>query len=595
MKIIGKEAFKIVWYFLRRYKIPFIFLIGMAIFTGIVESFNVALIYPILGEGLNTDLTDNPFLNFINIFANLIPIDDSLVRYCLLFIVIALIVFASKVLYFFFSIRLRALVAIDTKKEVFNKCIGSDYQFFIDNKQGEVLYRITQAPNNIARILEIISSIFIELFLSFSIFVLLLSLSWKGTLIILVGGIAYYYLNKYLSIKVSYRAGKKKLSSSQDEAVIVTEFTSGIKQIKVFETFNYWRDMFDKALHTFWKYQRKDFFWTRVPEVLIILLLYLSIGITVISIKFLYPGEFQNTLPLIGTFAFAVFLILPKISVFGRYRMNFMNLLPLIESVYKLLREAKYNKIINGTKVFKGLKSSIEIRDVTYSHKNRGILLKDITLKIEKDTTTAIVGASGSGKTTIVDLILRLYDTSDGGVYVDDVNIKEFDIFTFLKTVGYVSQETFIYNATLKENISFGGEYTDQEIINAAKLANADEFIQQFPEKYDTIVGDRGTRLSGGERQRVAIARAMIRKPEILILDEATSSLDNISENVVQKAINKVSESCTTFIIAHRLSTIQNADVIYVLDNGKVVESGTHKQLLTKKGKYWDLYNIQKN
>ena len=143
-------------------------------------------------------------------------------------------------------------------------------------------------------------------------------------------------------------------------------------------------------------------------------------------------------------------------------------------------------------------------------------------------------------------------------------------------------------------NITFGREYSNDEIFGAARLANADDFIQKLPEKYDTIVGDRGMRLSGGEKQRIAIARAMIRKPEILLLDEATSSLDNISENIVQKAINKVSKNCTTFIIAHRLSTIQNADKIYVLDQGKIIESGNHQSLLKKKGKYWELYNIQK-
>ena len=275
--------------------------------------------------------------------------------------------------------------------------------------------------------------------------------------------------------------------------------------------------------------------------------------------------------------------------------MNFMRMLPKVEAVYKLLKDTSYSKIKNGDKKFVGLKSGIELRNVKYGHKDRDVLFDNVSFEIKKDKVTAMVGASGTGKTTIVDLLLRLYDVEGGGVYIDNTNIKDFDIFSFLKKVGYVSQETFVSNASIKDNIAFGRDYTEQEVIEAAKLENADEFIQQFPEKYDTIVGDRGTRLSGGERQRIAIARAMIRKPEILILDEATSSLDNIAENIVQKAINKVSENCTTFMIAHRLSTIQNADVIYVLEQGKIVESGTHKELLRHKGKYWELYNIQKN
>jgi len=590
----GNNALKIVWFFMGHYKLHFMFLIASAAFIGILETLNVAIMYPILSYGLGTGTTNNLFLDFIDKFTKLIPISDTLVIYCILFITLACLVFVAKLFYFFFSARLTSKIVIEAKQDIFNKCINSDYQFFVDNKQGEILYKTSTAPGSIATLLEIISSSFVELILLASLFSLLLSMSWKGTILIVVGGIGYYYLTKYLSIKVHYKAGRKRLESGQTETVVVSEFTSGIKQIKVFETFPYWKNLFDKALHTFWKYYRKGYFWTRVPEILIIFLLYLSIGSVVIFIKLQYPSSFISTIPVIGTFAFAVFLIMPRLSKFGTYRMNFMNILPNVETVFKMLKDTSYTKIKNGDKEFKGLKSGIELRNVKFAHKERDILLNNASLEIKKDKITAMVGASGTGKTTIVDLLLRLHDVDDGGIYIDNTNIKKFDIFSFLKKVGYVSQETFIYNASIKDNIAFGDDYTEQEIIESARLANADEFIQQFPERYESLVGDRGTRLSGGEKQRIAIARAMIRKPEILILDEATSSLDNISESIVQKAINKVSKNCTTFIIAHRLSTIQNADVIYVLDQGKIVESGTHRQLLSKKGKYWELYNIQK-
>lgn len=272
-----------------------------------------------------------------------------------------------------------------------------------------------------------------------------------------------------------------------------------------------------------------------------------------------------------------------------------MQILPQVEAVYELIKDKTYSTIVNGDQHFSGLSKGIKFDHVTFTHKDRDELLNDFTLDIQKDQITAMVGPSGSGKSTVVNLLLRLHDVENGAVYIDETNIKDIDIFTFLRKVGFVSQETFIYNASVKDNISFGCDYSDEEVINAAKLANADEFIQQLPQGYDTVVGDRGMRLSGGEKQRIAIARAMIRKPEVLILDEATSSLDNISEKLVQLAINKVSKNCTTFIIAHRLSTIRNADMIHVLDEGKIVESGSHKQLLSKKGAYWDLYNIQKD
>jgi len=585
---------KIVWFFIRNYKLYFTCLICLAILVGILESLNVGLIYPIINNVLNTEGGNNAFLRFIDPIINKIPLNDQLLRYAVVFLFVSVFVFIFKASYYFFSVRFSSRVVKKTKQQVFNKCITSDYQFFVDKKQGEIFYKTVSAPTTMANMLEIISEIFVNLFLALSVFIILFSMSWKLVILLIIGGIIYFYIIKHISTTISYKAGKEGRKAGEKEAVIVNEYTSGIKQIKVFETYDYWSNMFDKTLNTFWHHYRKNYFWTRLPELMLWLVVYVAIGITIISIKIFYPGEFMRFLPLLATFAFGLFMILPKISQFGKFRMSFMNLLPNVEAVYELLEDQSYSKIQNGTKPFSKLEKSIILKDVNFSHKERVKLLDNMNLEIKKDKTTALVGPSGSGKSTIVNLLLRLFDVEDGGVFIDDKNIKDYDIFSFLKKVGFVSQDTFIFNASVKENIAFGVEYTDQQIIDAAKFANAHEFIDQMPEGYDTIVGDRGLKISGGEKQRIAIARAIIRKPEILILDEATSSLDNVSEAIVQKAINKASKNCTTFIIAHRLSTVQNADVINILDKGRIVESGTHKDLIKKKGAYWKLYNVQK-
>ena len=418
-------------------------------------------------------------------------------------------------------------------------------------------------------------------------------MSWKLVTIVIVAGVIYLYAVKEISVKVSYKSGRKTRDSGQEERVIVTEYTSGIKQIKVNETFDYWKEMFEKAIDTFWFYHRKNYFWLKLPQLLLWTVMYLSIGAAIIGIKILYPGRFLALLPLIGTFATGIFLVLPKISQFGHFRMRFMNQLPNVETVYQELKDKEYFKIENGTKKFEKLNKGIFFRDVSFSHKKRDILLKNINMEVKKDQTTALVGPSGTGKSTIVNLMLRLYDVEKGGIFIDDTNIKNYDIFSFLDKVGFVSQDTFIFNASVKENISFGRDFSDKEIIEAAKKANIHEFIKNLPEGYNTIVGDRGMAFSGGEQQRVAIARAIIRKPEILFLDEATSSLDTVSEKMVQDAVEKISKSCTTFLIAHRLSTVKNADIIHVVDGGEIVESGNHDELLDKKGKYWQLYKAQ--
>lgn len=590
----SQSRLRAIWFFLEKYKIYFGFLIGLAILSGILESLNVALLYPIISEGLDISTSSNMFLNAIDPIIRLIPIKDDLIRYCVVFIMVATAVFLVKTAYFYSSAKFAAKVVVEAKQDVFNKCINADYQFFVDNKQGEVLYKTANAPNSIAQILQIMSNIFVELFLALSVVSVLLSMSWKMLVIVLIGGICYYYLTRYLSWMVSYRAGKKILESGQQETAIVSEYTSGIKHIKVFETFSYWSTLFNRAIKVYWFHHRKNFFWQKFPEILIWLVMYVSIGAAVIFIKLQYPGNFKTLLPLIGTFAFGVFLLLPRLSHFGMFRMNFMNVLPNVETVYHMLQDKSYFQIKNGEKEFTGLNKGIEFKNVTFSYKERDVLLDKFSLRVKKGLVTGLVGPSGSGKSTIVNLILRLYDVNKGSITVDDVNIKEYDIFTLREKIGFVSQDSFIFNASIKDNIAFGGEYTEEKIVEAALLANADEFIRKLPEGYDTLVGDRGVRISGGEQQRIAIARAIIRKPEIIILDEATSSLDNVSEALVQQAINNISKNCTTFIIAHRLSTVQDADIINVLDKGKIVEKGTHEELLKKKGKYWKLYTTQK-
>lgn len=591
-----KNTVRVVWFFLKGHKLHFLFLITIAVLIGFLESLNVALMYPILTNTLGTGgANQNIFLSFLDVFAKIVPVNDMFIAYCVLFVLLALTVFIGKIFYFYYSEWLTAKIVINTKENIFDKCMNSDYQFFVDNKQGEILYKTQVAPSSIATLLNLLSSVTIELFLSISIFALLFSMSWKGTILLLIGGFGYYSFTKYLSHRISYISGKKKLESGQTETVVINEYTTGAKQIKVFNTFPYWKKQYDKALQTFWKYHRKGVFWARLPEVLLIFLLYVSVGAVVLFLRIQNPTGFSDIIPVLGTMAFAMFMVTPKISNFGRYRMQFMEILPNVEAVHAMLKDKKYNILKNGKEKFTGLKTGIKMQNVKFAHKERADIISDVSLNIEKNKVTALVGPSGSGKSTIVNLLLRLYDADSGSVKIDKKNIKELEINTFLNKIGFVSQETFIYNASIKENIAFGGNYSDEEIIEAAKLANIHDFIDDLPDKYDTIVGDRGTRLSGGEKQRIAIARAMIRKPEILMLDEATSSLDNISENLVQRAINNVSKNCTTFVIAHRLSTIKDADMIYVIDDGGIVENGDHNQLLNKKGKYWELNNIQNN
>jgi len=271
-----------------------------------------------------------------------------------------------------------------------------------------------------------------------------------------------------------------------------------------------------------------------------------------------------------------------------------MSSLPNCDIVYSTL--SKPDDIKDGEKEVRSFTSNIQFDNVTFTHKGRSKTIENVSITFEKGKTTAIVGPSGSGKTTIVDLSLHLFDPDKGQIKIDGVNLREYKSSSWLTKIGFVGQDTFIFHSSVKNNITFGsGRYSDEEIIKAAKSANAHDFILEFPQGYDTIVGERGMKLSGGQKQRIAIARAIIKKPAILILDEATSALDNISEASVQEAIEKISEDRTVIVIAHRLSTIINADKIVVLEDGRVMEEGTYEELMKRKGVYWSLYKTQKN
>ena len=250
--------------------------------------------------------------------------------------------------------------------------------------------------------------------------------------------------------------------------------------------------------------------------------------------------------------------------------------------------------IKNGSVESKGMKKSISLENINFSYVEKFPVLNNVTLEIQKGTTTAIVGSSGSGKSTLIKLLLRLYDVDTGKVLFDDENIKEFDIHSLRRDIGLVSQDIFLFEGTVFDNIAYGNlEATDDEIWNAIKLSKSDKFISLLPDKKDTVVGERGQKLSGGQRQRISIARAILKNPGLLILDEATSAVDNQTELEIQKSLDSLKEGKTVIVIAHRLSTIQNADVIHVLEKGKIVESGSHEELVNLKKIYSNLWDLQ--
>ena len=275
---------------------------------------------------------------------------------------------------------------------------------------------------------------------------------------------------------------------------------------------------------------------------------------------------------------------------------NIQKALGATERIVEILGLSTENILTNSNNDYAKYNGKVSFKNVSFTYETRPEVevLNNICFDIEPGKQTAIVGASGSGKSTIASLLLRFYEPNEGGIYLDDQEYNSFDLSTIRNQMAVVHQEVFLFGGSIFENISYGNpNATFKEVKTAAEKANTMEFIQKFPDGFDTIVGDRGIQLSGGQKQRIAIARAILKDPKILILDEATSSLDSESEKTVQVALDKLMKDRTSIIIAHRLSTIRNADKILVMQDGKIIESGKHEELISKNGVYENLNNLQ--
>jgi subfamily B ATP-binding cassette protein MsbA len=291
------------------------------------------------------------------------------------------------------------------------------------------------------------------------------------------------------------------------------------------------------------------------------------------------------------TFLFALFSIMSPIAQITSTPAMIQRGLVAAHSIFAVMDKSP--EVKDGISICPPLQSNITFNDVTFSYDGNNNVLENISLTVKKGEKIALVGQSGSGKSTMSDLVIRLYDPTLGTITIDDMPITSYTIDSYRSHFGIVSQEAFLFNDTIAANIGFGSDADQNAIIEAAKIAHAHTFIMELPNGYDTVIGDRGVLLSGGQRQRLAIARALARRPEILIFDEATSALDAESERIVQDAIANVLNDRTAIIIAHRLSTIIDADRIYVFEKGRIIESGTHKELLALGGIYASMCALQ--
>ncbi len=488
----------------------------------------------------------------------------------------------------------RALTC-DMREAGLKLMLDVDLDFYAKTKVGDL---INQLGGEIARASSAIG-IYIGMFTtSITIFVfvlILVSISWQLTLATGILLFIVTFLNQYIITKAK-KSGNLLSETSRNYSIKQMEVLNGIRLVKATANekpeYDHLKKLIREREKADFKAQMASAAIAPINEVINMVVLLVLI---VVGKFFLSQEQISSLSTILLTYLFILFRTLPLISQLNNARSNLAQRVAAIKIIGEFLRQDNKPIMKSGSIPFTRLQEGIHVNNISFAYPGHDkTALQNIELYIPRGTTLALVGGSGAGKSTLADLLPRFYDPTQGAIVIDGQDLRDFDLQSLRKSMGIVSQDTFLLNASVRDNIAYAKpDATDEEIIFAAQQANAEEFITKLPEGFLTPIGDRGILLSGGQRQRISIARAILQNPDILILDEATSALDTVSERLVQEAIDKLSHERTTVVVAHRLSTIQKADQIAVLEQGCVAEVGTHDQLLAKGGKYTQLYTLQ--
>ena len=592
-------SYRAVVYFLKQYKSLYCSVILVSILVAFLEALNLALFYPILNELFGASAASQTgagrILVSLDQLVSLLPFSSKVISTIILLISCTLIKSSISILNEAQISHMSATMLYDIKRALMQKYARTKYQYFLDHKQGELNYNLLIAPHKATFLILKSALLITEVFKTLAIVIILFGISRSVTLVFIPLAFIFNLIISLLAKKVSYVIGIKRINATTEQASIFHEFISGIKQIKVYVAANKWLNQFDAHNKDFSKLYVKDNVWLSIPKHMLEVMAVLLLFGMILFVQLYRPGSVSGFVPLLGVFAMAVLKIFPSSANIARMRMEIVGAFPEMEVTYKVLT-TPIEEPPSGPREFKSFAKNIKFEDVYFAYKEDHPILDSIDLLFEKNKITALVGLSGSGKTTVVNLLLGLFKPGKGKILVDDTNeLSEFSIDSWLSKIGIVTQDAFIFHSSIEDNIRFGLQQPNlQEIEEAARLANANEFITGLPQGYQTVVGERGMKLSGGQQQRIAIARAILRDPQVLIFDEAMSNLDTVSEKLIQESLRAIIRERTVIMISHRMQTIIGADSIIVLKDGRVDAQGTHDGLMRTNTFYRSLYDMDK-
>ena len=604
-----KNYFNRIFRYTLPYKRFFLLNIFTNIFYALFGTLSMISLFPMLKVLFNQteSLTTEPiwvgigdignyaeaYLNYFVTIKKIEGNNDVLIFMVSIIIVTFLLKNLFNYLSMFFITFLKNGVIKDFRNEIDNKIVKLSMSYYSEKKKGDIVARISsdvlEIDNSFLSIFElIIKEPLMILFTLISMYIISPELTGFVIIFIPISAIFISVVGKSLkrqSLKVQKEQG---LFIS-----LVDETLNGLKIVKIFNAENAFSRKFSESTKRLYKFSNSVINRKNLAGPLSEFL-----GICSITIILWYGGMMVLKENSLDASTFLVYLglaynILTPAKSLSKASYKIRKSYGAAERVFQVLDDNRFIKSNEDGASLEDFSSSINFNNVSFRYESEDVI-KNLSLKIKKGETVALVGQSGSGKSTIANLISRFYDISDGEIKVDGKNIKEVNLKSLRKLIGLVTQDSILFNDSIKNNLLIGKENaTDQEIIQALKIANAWEFVKELPETIESNIGDSGNKLSGGQKQRLSIARAVLKNPPIMILDEATSALDSESEHLVQIALDNVMKNKTSLVIAHRLSTIQKADNILVLDKGKIIESGKHKDLMDKGGIYTNLVRMQ--
>ena len=529
----------------------------------------------------------------VYILATRAPVDERIYRLAFLILFMTWAQSAFQYLGLFYS-QLTAISLVDRiHKAIFEQLQSLSLSFYFKKSSGELINILRGETDQIQHSLYSMSIIITQGSTMFVYVSLMLSLSWQ----LFLGALMGFSL---LSVAISSITSKVREASFNVPAAnnkltsVGLEFINGIRTVHSSVTQDYERKRFYRSSHSVLKAQAKVSKLSVAVQPLTrgmagTMLIILVASAFVMLVK---PGHMRIAILL--TFLVTLSRTMPLLTQINAAWARMSSFQGSFHTVNELLRRDDKPYLQDGYQKFAQLEHSIDFVKVDFGYGTDEIVLKDITLSINKGETTALVGASGAGKSTLAELVPRFFDPTQGRILIDGVDLRELEINSLRSKMSIVSQDTFIFNTSVSGNIAYGFDQIDKNaILEVARQANALDFILELPDGFDTHLGDRGVRLSGGQRQRIAIARALLRDPDILILDEATSALDSETERLIQQSLVELAVGRTVIAIAHRLSTIAQADKVVVLEQGRIVEQGSYKDLLERRGKLWQYHQMQ--